>query len=89
VLDAPPRAVEEQPKSHGHAKEDDHASNDTPERSFAEVLAQVATQRGTPENVKDDTARAKASRCPRLLCSVATACTRRLRSRARALARPA
>src|SRR5690606_24991356 len=43
----------------GHAKDDDHASNDTPDRSFAEVLAQLATQRGTVENVKDDTARAK------------------------------
>jgi hypothetical protein len=29
--------------------------NDTPDRSFAEVLAQVATQRGSLENVKDDT----------------------------------
>jgi hypothetical protein len=42
-------------RKHGHAKEDDHASNDTPDRSFAEVLAQLATQRGTLENVKDDT----------------------------------
>lgn len=42
-------------RKRGHAKEDDHASNDTPERSFAEMLAQVATQRGTVENLKDDT----------------------------------
>jgi hypothetical protein len=42
-------------RKRGHAKEDDHASNDTPDRSFAEVLAQMATQRGTVENVKDDT----------------------------------
>ena len=26
--------------------EDDHASNDTPDRTFAEALAQVATQLG-------------------------------------------
>jgi hypothetical protein len=39
----------------GYTKdEDDHASNDTPDRTFAEALAQVATQRGTVENVKDD-----------------------------------
>ena len=31
-----------------------HAINDRPDRTFAEVLAQVATQRGTVENVKDD-----------------------------------
>jgi len=42
-------------RKRGYAKDDDHASNDTPERSFAEVLAQLATQRGTLENVKDDT----------------------------------
>jgi hypothetical protein len=42
-------------RKRGHAKDDDHASNDTPDRSFAEVLAQVATQRGTLENVKPDT----------------------------------
>jgi len=42
-------------RKRGHAKDDDHASNDTPDRSFAEVLAHVATQRGTLENVKDDT----------------------------------
>jgi hypothetical protein len=42
-------------RKRGYAKEDDHASNDTPERSFAEILAEVATQRGTLENVKDDT----------------------------------
>ena len=39
----------------GYAKEDDHASNDTPARTFAEVLAQVATERSTLENVKDPT----------------------------------
>ncbi len=37
-----------------HAEDDDHASNNTPDRSFAEVLAQLATQRGILENVKDD-----------------------------------
>ena len=42
-------------RKRGYANDDDHASNDTPDRSFAEVLAQVATQRGTVENVKDDT----------------------------------
>lgn len=42
-------------RKRGYAKEDDPASNDTPERSFAELLAQVATQRGTVENLKDDT----------------------------------
>jgi hypothetical protein len=36
-------------------EDDDHASNETPDRSFAEVRAQLATQRGTVENVKDDT----------------------------------
>src|SRR5690349_1428611 len=39
---------------HGYAKEDDHASNDTPKRSFAEMLAQLATQRGTLRERKDD-----------------------------------
>jgi hypothetical protein len=44
-------------RKRGHRKDDDHdrESSDTPERSFAEVLAQLATQRGTVENVKDDT----------------------------------
>ena len=42
-------------RKRGHAKDDDHASNDTKGRSFAEVLAQLATQRGILENVKDDT----------------------------------
>lgn len=42
-------------RKRGYAKEDDHASNDTPDRTFAEMLAQVAAQRGTLENVKDDT----------------------------------
>jgi hypothetical protein len=42
-------------RKHGHAKEDDHASNDTAARSFDEVLALVGTQRGTLENLKDDT----------------------------------
>lgn len=41
-------------RKRGYAKDDDHASNDTPERSFAEVLAQLGTQRGTVESVKDD-----------------------------------
>ena len=35
-------------RKRGYAKDDD-ASNDTPERSFAEVLVDVATQRGTLE----------------------------------------
>lgn len=39
----------------GYAKHGDHASNDMSDRSFAEVLAQLATQRGTVENVKVDT----------------------------------
>lgn len=44
-------------RKRGHAKDEDgHASNDPPDRTFAEVLAQVATQRGTLENVKDVTA---------------------------------
>jgi hypothetical protein len=42
-------------RKRGHAKDDDHASNDAKGRSFAEVLAQLATQRGTALNVKDDT----------------------------------
>jgi hypothetical protein len=42
-------------RKRGHAKDDDHASNDTTDRTFAEVLAQLATQRGTVETVKDDT----------------------------------
>jgi hypothetical protein len=42
-------------RKRGYANDDDHASNDTPERSLAEVLAQVATQRGTVDNLKDDT----------------------------------
>jgi hypothetical protein len=42
-------------RKRGHAKDDDHASNDTPHRTFAEALAQLATQRGTVDNVKDDT----------------------------------
>ncbi len=39
----------------GHAEDDDHASNDTKGRSFAEVRVLLATQRGTLENVKEDT----------------------------------
>ncbi len=42
-------------RKRGHAKDDDHASNEAPQRTFAEVLAQLATHRGTVENVKDDT----------------------------------
>ena len=42
-------------RKRGHAKEDDHASNDTQERSFAEILAMLGTQRGIVENFKDDT----------------------------------
>jgi hypothetical protein len=42
-------------RKRGHAKDDEHASNDTPDRTFAEVLAQLAMQRGTVENVKDNT----------------------------------
>jgi hypothetical protein len=42
-------------RKRGHANDDDLASNDTKGRSFAEVLAQLATQRGIVENVKDDT----------------------------------
>lgn len=42
-------------RKRGYAKDDDHASNDTPDRTFAEVLAELATQRGTVENLKDDT----------------------------------
>ena len=42
-------------RKRGHVKDDDHAANDEPDRSFAEVLAQLATQRGILENVKDDT----------------------------------
>ena len=41
-------------RKRGYAKDEDHASNETPEPTFAEVLAKVATQRGTVENVKDD-----------------------------------
>ncbi len=33
-------------RKRGYAKDDDHASNDTPNRTFAEMLAQVAAQRG-------------------------------------------
>ncbi len=42
-------------RKRGYAKDDDHASNDTKGRSFAEVRALLATQRGTVENIKDDT----------------------------------
>jgi hypothetical protein len=38
-----------------HVKDDEHASNEAPEPSFTEQLAQLAMQRGTVENVKDDT----------------------------------
>jgi hypothetical protein len=40
---------------HRYVKEDDHASNEAPEPSFAERLAELGTQRGTLENVKDAT----------------------------------
>ena len=50
-------------RKRGHAKDDDHASNETPDRTFAEVLAQLATQRGTLENVKDDTGEGIARLC--------------------------
>lgn len=43
-------------RKRGYATDAATASNDTPDRSFAAVFAQVATQRGTVENVKDDTA---------------------------------
>ena len=44
-------------RKRGYATDDcDYASNDTPKRSFADLLAQVATQRGTVENIKDDAA---------------------------------
>jgi hypothetical protein len=42
-------------RKRGHAKDDDHASDDAPHRTFAEVRALLATQRGILENVKDDT----------------------------------
>ena len=42
-------------RKRGHVKDDDHASNDAKGRTFAEVLAQLATQRGVLENVKEDT----------------------------------
>jgi Putative transposase len=42
-------------RGHAHAKEDDHASNAAPELSFAETVAMLGAQRGTVENVKDDT----------------------------------
>jgi hypothetical protein len=42
-------------RKRGYAKEDADESNAAPERSFAETLALVGTQRGTLENVKDDT----------------------------------
>ena len=42
-------------RKRGYAQESDHASNDTPQRTFAEMLAELAAQRGTVENVKDDT----------------------------------
>jgi hypothetical protein len=42
-------------RKRGHANEDDHASNDTLDRTIAEMLAQLALQRGTVENVKDNT----------------------------------
>ena len=42
-------------RKRGYATDDcDYASNDTPKRSFADLLAQVATQRGTVEDIKDD-----------------------------------
>lgn len=40
-------------RKRGYATDDcDYASNDTPKRSFADLLAQVATQLGTVENIK-------------------------------------
>jgi hypothetical protein len=38
-----------------YMRDDEHASNEAKEPSFAERLAELATQRGTLENVKDDT----------------------------------
>jgi hypothetical protein len=52
-------------RKRGYAKNDDHASNHTPDRFFAEVLALVATQRGTVENVKDDTGESEGPAEPR------------------------
>jgi hypothetical protein len=42
-------------RKRGYAKDDEHASNDTPDRTFAGVLARLATQRGSVENLKNDT----------------------------------
>lgn len=41
--DAPRYVEDEWLRKRGHATDDDHASNDTPDRTFAEVLAQLAT----------------------------------------------
>jgi hypothetical protein len=64
-------------RKRGHAKDhDDYASNDAPERSFAEVLADVATQRGTVENVKDDSGQSEGPAEPAAPASIDEAVTR-------------
>ncbi len=70
-------------RKRGRAKDDDHASNDTKGRSFAEVRVLLVTQRGTALNVKDDTGeRAKGRPTRRPLSStkpsraMASTCTR-------------
>jgi hypothetical protein len=42
-------------RKRGYMKDDDRASNEAKEPSFAERLAELNTRRGTLENVKDDT----------------------------------
>jgi hypothetical protein len=59
-------------RKRGHAKDDDHASNDAPERTFAEVRAQLATQRGILENVKDDTGESEGPAEPAAPSSIST-----------------
>ena len=51
------------------AKDEDHASNDTPDRTFAEVLAQLAMQRGTSRTSRTTPVRAKGRPSPRPLSS--------------------
>lgn len=51
-------------RKRGHTKDEDQAANDTPERTFAELLAQLAMQRGTVEDLKDDTGESEGSTEP-------------------------
>ena len=51
-------------RKRGYVKDDEHESNAAPERSFAEMLARVGSQRCTVENVTDDTRARPAREAP-------------------------